>query len=126
MKSSAKVKQKHKDKSVDMLTGSLADKLVLFAIPIALSSMLLQLFNAADTAVVGRFSNSAALAAVGTNGEITAFVVSLSSGLAVGVNVLIARLIGENKRNNIREIVYSSLVLSVIAGIVLGIAGIAV
>lgn len=126
MKSSAKVKQKHKDKSVDMLTGSLADKLVLFAIPIALSSMLLQLFNAADTAVVGRFSNSAALAAVGTNGEITAFVVSLSSGLAVGVNVLIARFIGENKKNNIREIIYSSLVLSVIAGIVLGLAGIAV
>lgn len=126
MKSSIDKKQNNKDKSIDMLTGSLADKLILFAIPIALSSMLLQLFNAADTAVVGRFSNAAALAAVGTNGEITAFVVSLSSGFAVGVNVLIARFIGQNKKNNIREVVYSSLILSVIAGFVLSVVGIAV
>lgn len=81
-------------KNIDMLTGSLYKNIFLFTIPIALSSILQQLFNAADTAIVGLFDTSASLAAVGANGEIIALVVSLSSGLSVGVNVLIARQIG--------------------------------
>lgn len=78
-----------RDTKVDMLHGPLAGKLFWFALPIAASSMLQQLFNAADTAVVGKFADVAALAAVGTNGEIVAFIVSLSAGLAVGTNVLL-------------------------------------
>lgn len=73
-----------KSSSVDMIHGPLAGKLIRFALPIALSSMLQQLFNAADTSVVGHFTDASALAAVGTNGEIVALLVTLASGLAVG------------------------------------------
>ena len=55
-----------KAKEMDMLNGGLAGKLILFAIPLAFSSILQQLFNSADVAVVGRFAGSAALAAVGS------------------------------------------------------------
>ena len=58
-----RVKQK-KSKQVDMLRGSLADKIILFALPLAASSILQQLFNSADVAVAGRFAGSEALAAV--------------------------------------------------------------
>lgn len=76
---------------IDMLQGPLTKKLLLFTLPIALSSMLQQLFNAADTSIVGYFDNADSLAAVGTNGEIIALIVSLSSGLSIGANVRIAR-----------------------------------
>lgn len=83
-----------KTKSIDMLHGPLKGKLIRFALPIAVSSMLQRLFNAADTAVVGRFANADALAAVRTNCEIVALTVSLSAGLSVGANVLFAGMIG--------------------------------
>ena len=68
---------------MDMLHGSLAGKLLLFTLPIALSSMVQQLFNAADTAVAGHFGSANALAAVGTNTEIIALIVTVSSGLSI-------------------------------------------
>ena len=83
-----------KTKSIDMLHGPLKGKLIRFALPIAASSMLQQLFTAADTAVVGRFANADALAAVRTNCEIVALTVSLSAGLSVGANVLFAGMTG--------------------------------
>ena len=59
-----------KKKTFDMLNGSIWNKLILFALPLAASSILQQLFNAADVAVVGSFAGSGALAAVGANGPI--------------------------------------------------------
>ena len=79
---------------VDLLHGPLTGSLLRFTLPIALGSILQQLFNAADTAVVGLCGERDALAAVGTNTEIVALIVTLSAGLAVGANVLIAELIG--------------------------------
>jgi len=102
---------------MDMLNGPLAAKILLFTFPIALSGMCQQLFNAADTAVVGYFVDSGALAAVGTNTEIIAFIVTLSSGLSVGVNVLIAKLIGENKTQMIPCAVRTALKIAVIVGL---------
>lgn len=81
----------YNQKNIDMLNGSLYKSILLFTIPIALSSMLQQLFNVADTAIVGFFDTSASLAAVGTNSEIIALIVSLSSGLSIGVDVLTAQ-----------------------------------
>lgn len=104
-------------KNIDMLTGSLYKNILFFTVPIALSSMLQQLFNAADTAIVGLFDTSASLAAVGTNGEIIALIVSLSSGLSVGVNVLIARQIGQHKEHNMRSMIQSAMLLAVIIGV---------
>ena len=84
--------------SLDMLHGSLIKKILLFALPIAASSILQQLFNSADTAVAGQFGNADALAAVGTNGEIVALIVGICVGIAVGANVLIAKFIGAGER----------------------------
>ncbi len=105
-------------KYIDMLTGSLYKNILIFTIPIALSSMLQQLFNAADTAIVGFFDTSASLAAVGTNVEIIALIVSLSSGLSVGVNVFIARRIGQHKNDNISSMIQSIMILAVIIGLI--------
>ena len=78
---------RYQEKNINMLSGSLYKSILLFTIPIALSSMLQQLFNAADTAIVGFFDTASSLAAVGTNGEIIALIISLSSGLSIRVNV---------------------------------------
>lgn len=102
---------------MDMLHGPLIKKLMLFTLPIALSSIVQQLFNAADTAVVGYFSNANTLAAVGTNTGIIALIVTVSSGLAVGVNVLIANLIGRNDRQRIPSAVQTAVILSILFGI---------
>ncbi len=84
---------------IDMIHGPLSGNLLLFTLPIALSSILQQLFNATDTAIAGYFGSKDALASVGANGEIIALIVTLSSGLSIGVNLLIARQIGKRNRN---------------------------
>ncbi len=106
-----------KSKHIDMLRGPLAGKLLLFTIPIALSSMLQQLFNAADTAVVGLFNDANALAAVGTNAEIVALIVSVSTGLAVGANLLIANEIGRGETGSLSGGVHTALLLALVIGI---------
>lgn len=103
---------------IDMLQGSLVKKILLFTLPIALSSMLQQLFNAADTSILGLFDTADALAAVGTNGEIIALIVSLSSGLSIGVNVLIANHIGQKKTDQIPEIIYTAILTSIFIGFI--------
>lgn len=108
---------------INMLEGSLAKNMILFTLPIALSSMLQQLFNAADTSIVGYFDNANALAAVGTNGEIVAFIVTLSSGLSIGANVWIATHIGQKQLQHISEIIHTSILLAVIIGIAGAIIG---
>ncbi len=105
------------NQNTDMLHGPLTKKLLFFTLPIALSSMLQQLFNAADTAVVGLFTNANALAAVGTNTEIIALIVTVSSGLSIGSNVLIAKLIGKGKTKEIPTAIKASLLLSVLIGL---------
>lgn len=77
-----------RSKGTDMLNGPLAGKIIMFALPILLTSVVQQLFNSADSAVIGRFGEKGALAAVGTNGEITALIVSLSAGTAVLSSVI--------------------------------------
>lgn len=104
-------------KSVDMLHGPLCKKIIWFAIPIALSSMLQQLFNAADTSVVGQFADSNALAAVGTNGEIVALLVTLSAGLSTGANVLIAKYIGERKTALISDAIHTAILFAILFGV---------
>ena len=85
-------------KEVDMLNGSLWSKIILFALPIVTASIVQQLFNTADTTIIGKFGENGALAAVGTNGEIVAMLVSLSAGLSIGANLLISQYIGAGKK----------------------------
>lgn len=107
-----------KTTDMDMLHGSLTVKLLLFTLPIALSSMAQQLFNAADTAVVGYFGNESALAAVGTNTEIIALIVTVSSGLSVGANILIANHIGRNEMKETPTAVKTAMLLAVMVGMI--------
>lgn len=102
---------------LDMLHGGLAKKLLLFTLPIALSSMMQQLFSAADTAVVGLFGRPGALAAVGTNTEIVALIVTVSSGLSIGANVLIANRIGKNQTDDLPAALRSALALALVIGL---------
>lgn len=109
--------------SIDMLNGPLVKKIIQFALPIVLTSIVQQFFNSADTAIIGRFGENGALAAVGTNGETVAMLVSLSAGLAVGANVLISRFIGSGRTENIRRAVSTSVITALIFGVALGTAG---
>lgn len=108
---------------MDMLHGSLTDKIILFALPLAASSILQQLFNAADVAVVGRFAGNEALAAVGGNSSVINLLVNLFVGFSVGANVVIARYIGEGKKNVIRRTVHTVIALALICGVILAVVG---
>ncbi len=106
-----------RQEAIPMTEGPLVRNIIRFAIPIALTGMLQQLFNSADTAVVGRFADARALAAVGINGELIALFICLSSGLAIGSNVLIASYIGNQKISSIAKAVHTSIALSLILGL---------
>lgn len=110
----------------DFTAGSLADKILFFSIPIAASSVLQQLYNAADTAVVGRFAGSEALAAVGSNSALTAMFVNILVGLSIGSNVEIAQAIGSGARDRISHVVHTSVLFAVLSGMVLMLLGIPV
>ena len=108
---------KEKETNLDMLHGPLAGKLLRFTLPIALSSMVQQLFNAADTAVVGYFGSADALAAVGTNTETVALIVTVSSGLALGANVLVANRIGRGAEQEVPKAVGAAIRLAAVIGL---------
>lgn len=100
-----------------MLNGGLAGKLILFAIPLAFSSILQQLFNSADVAVVGRFAGDRALAAVGSCVAIVGIYVNLLAGLAVGPNAVLATLIGQKKRERINSTLHTVITFGILLGI---------
>ncbi len=106
-----------------MLHGPLGKNIVLFSLPIAASSILQQLFNSADTAVVGRFDNARALAAVGTNGEIISLFVSLFTGLSIGANVLIASYIGMGEKKRIEEAIHTVITIALLSGVLMLVIG---
>lgn len=104
---------------IDMLNGPLWNKILMFALPIALSNILQQLFNSADAAVAGRFAGSQALAAVGSNGPVINIIISLFVGISLGSNVVIANFIGAGKKEKIHEAVHTTITFALIAGIIL-------
>ena len=107
----------------DLLHGPLAGKIVLFALPLAFSSILQQLFNMADTAVVGRFASSQAMAAVGANGALVNLIVALFVGISVGVNVRISSYIGMRMEDRIGRAVHTAVLVALIAGTFLMVLG---
>lgn len=109
-----------------MLHGSMADKILVFALPLAASSILQQLFNAVDVAVVGRFASSQAQAAVGSNGPVINLLLNLFIGISVGANVVIANYIGRGEQKRIRNAVHTAMLVAAISGIFLLFLGILV
>ena len=110
---------KNRTNEMDMLHGPLLGKIALFALPLAASSVLQQLFNAADLAVVGRFTTPQAMAAVGSNGSVIGLLISLFVGLSVGANVVIANLLGANRRDQIGDAVHTVIAVALAAGALL-------
>ena len=108
-----------KSKEMDMLNGGIAGKLILFAIPLAFSSILQQLFNSADVAVVGRFAGDTALAAVGSCVALVGIFVNLIVGLSVGPNAALATLIGQKKREQINGMLHTILTFGAVLGLLL-------
>ena len=115
----------HHTHQIDMLHGSLLDKILIFSIPLAASMMLQQLFNSADVAVVGRFDSPQAMAAVGSNGAAINLMVNLFVGLSIGANVIVARYIGRNDKAKIHDAVHTSISLALIGGVILLVWGLA-
>ena len=105
--------------NTDMLSGSLWDKILMFALPLAASSMLQQLFNSADVAVVGKFTGKQALAAVGSNGPVINLLVNFFVGISVGTNVVIARYIGSGNEKRANSAAHTAVLVSVICGFVI-------
>ena len=108
---------------MDMLHGPLAGKILRFAVPLALSSMLQQLFNAADLAVVGRFTNPLAMAAVGSNASVVSLLISLFIGLSVGANVVVGNLIGAGRRDRLNPAVHTIITVALLSGVFLAAFG---
>ena len=109
-------------REIDMLHGSLWDKIILFALPLSLTGVMQQLFNTADVAVLGQFVGKTAIAAVGNNISLVGLLVSLLMGLSLGANVVIAQFIGARKFFHVRDAVRTAFLLSIIMGVVLCIA----
>ena len=104
---------------VDMCRGPLLGKILIFALPLMLSGILQLLFNAADIVVVGRFASSQALAAVGSTGALINLIINVFIGLSVGANVLVARYYGAGEREQVSQAVHTSVLLSLLCGVVL-------
>ena len=108
---------------IDMTNGSLFDKILLFSLPLIASGILQLLFNAADVVVVGRFAGSESLAAVGSTSSLTNLIVNLFIGLSLGTNVVLARFYGAGKMKEVSDTVHTSILISIIAGVMLTIIG---
>lgn len=118
------MKENAKTASMDMLHGPMVGKMLLFALPLAAGSILQQLFNAVDVAVVGRFASSEALAAVGSNTSVVSLLINLFVGISVGSNVVIANLIGRKEQGRVKDAVHTSILLALISGILMLVVGI--
>ncbi|MBD5470916.1 MAG: MATE family efflux transporter [Lachnospiraceae bacterium] len=109
---------------IDMCSGSVFQKMLLFAIPLMCSSILQLLFNAADIVVVGRFAGDNALAAVGSNSSLINLLTNVFVGLSIGTNVLTAQYYGGKKEKDLKETVHTSIFLSICSGLILTVIGI--
>ena len=93
-----------KSNEIDMLHGPLLMKILVFSLPLAASSVLQQLFNSIDVAVVGHFASSQALAAVGSNGPVISLLINLFLGVSMGANVIMSNHIGQNDEEAYRKL----------------------
>ena len=108
---------------IDMCNGSIMDKLISFSLPLMLSGILQLMFNAVDIIVVGQFTGSQALAAVGSTTALIAVFTNLFIGISLGANVLAARFYASGKYKEMSETVHTSITLALISGIIMAFVG---
>lgn len=109
---------------MDMCSGPLFSKLVVFAVPLMLSGILQLLFNAADIVVVGNYAGHESLAAVGSTSSLINLLVNVFIGLSVGANVLVAQYFGAHRMKDLEETVHTAMVLAVGGGLLLVAVGV--
>ena len=122
----AKTILEEKKKSRLMTEGSIWKSILLFSVPLILGNMLQQLYNTADSIIVGNFVGSNALAAVGSSGSPIILLIGFSQGIAVGAGVVVSQFLGAKDREGAHTAVHTSLALSAILGAILTVCGIAV
>ena len=113
----------NKSEKMDMCSGPVLKKMLVFAVPLMLSSILQLLFNAADIIVVGRFAGDDSLAAVGANSSFINLLTNFFMGFSIGVNVLVAKFIGAGKEKDASHTVHTAIALSLISGILMTVLG---
>lgn len=105
-------------KQIDLLHGTIGDKLLAFVVPLAATSILQQLFNAADVAVVGQFCGTEAMAAVGGTSAFIGLMVSFVTGISLGANVVLANFIGSDNRDGIKRTVSTAIIMGFVLGLI--------
>lgn len=110
---------------IDMCSGPVLKKMLLFALPLMCSGVLQLLFNAADIVVVGRFAGDNSLGAVGSTGALINLLTNSFIGLSVGANVLVGHYYGAKQEQELTETVHTAMLLSIISGIALTVIGLA-
>lgn len=108
---------------MDMTKGPLLKKIIVFSIPLMLTGMLQLLYNAADVVVVGKFAGHESLAAVGSTSSLINLIVNTFFGLSLGAGVIVAQSIGANNKARLTRTVHTSMLLSLICGIFVGVLG---
>lgn len=109
---------------IDMTSGNIFRKIIVYTIPILLTGVLQLLYNAADVAIVGKFAGEEALAAVGSTGSLIYLIISLFMGLSVGTSVAYAKSKGKEDYERANKVVHTSIVVSCVASIALTVVGI--
>lgn len=112
-----------KNYETDLTNGPLLKKIIRFSLPLMFTSILQLLYNAADVVVVGAFAGDASLAAVGSTGALTNLIVNLFMGMGTGTSVIVAQSIGARDSEKLCKTVHTSIAVSLILGVVLGIFG---
>ena len=112
-----------KSYEMDMCSGHILKKILIFSIPLMLSGVLQLLFNAADVIVVGRFAGSPSLAAVGSTTSLINLLINIFIGLSVGANVVVARAYGGRRDKDVSEAVHTAIAVSIVSGVILIVMG---
>lgn len=115
--------KKNRSYEMDMCSGPVLSKMLKYAIPLMLSSVLQLLFNAADVVVVGKFAGDNSLAAVGCTGSLINLLINIFVGLSIGTNVMVARHYGAGQNEELKKTVHTSMMIALFGGAILTVVG---
>lgn len=108
-----------KTKSTLMTEGPIWKRMILFAIPLFLGNLFQQLYNTADSLIVGNFLGSDALAAVSSSGSLIFLMVGFFNGISLGAGVVIARYFGAREKEKVQDAIHTTVAFGIVAGILL-------
>lgn len=120
------MKQRNATQKMDMLNGPIWNKLPKYALPVAATGILEQLFNASDIAIVGNFTGAKrtlCVAAVGANSPIIGLLLNLFIGITLGANVVIANAIGHGDDDTVHHAVHTSIIMALVGGVLIAVLG---